>query len=433
AGQHEGDMDDLTIPAFPAASAADPVRGRFTGPMPVYRRLMIRGAFLQVLTLGIYRFWLTTDMRRFLWANTEVGGESAEYTGTAIELLIGFLIAIAILVPIFVLIALAGLSLGPAGQFAGLVGYVILGVLGQYAYFRARRYRLTRTVFRGVRLHQTGSAWRYAFRSILWGIAIVFTLGLAYPFAQASLERYKLSRTWYGDLQGAFAGSGAVLLLRGLLLWLILLVPVIATIAYAIETVDWHSIAAGLRSGAARDPGFFQSNAAFKRAAGAVFGAFGWFFLAVVVLYPAFQAIVLRWWLNGLRIGSIAVSSRLRMRSVYGAYLRYLGWTTLVTLVGALIFGAIALLIPLLFTTQGIGKEKLGILGAIGGFVAYLALAFCVWIIYQVAVKLRLWRIMADSVEITGFKAIENVRADATVASSAVGEGLVDALGAGGM
>jgi hypothetical protein len=426
-------MDDLTIPALPAASAVDPVRGRFTGLMPPFRRLMIRGAFLKVLTLGIYRFWLITDMRRFQWANTEIGGESAEYTGTAIELLIGFLIAIAILVPIFVLIALAGLSLGPAGQFAGLVGYVILGVLGQYAYFRARRYRLTRTVFRGVRLHQTGSAWRYALRSILWGIAIVFTLGLAYPFAQASLERYKLSRTWYGDLQGAFAGSGAVLLLRGLLLWLILLAPVVATIAYAIKTVDWHSIAAGFRSGAAREPGFFRSNAAFQGAASAVFGAIGWFILAAVVLYPAFQAIVLRWWLNGLRIAGSVVSSRMRMRSVYGAYLRYLGWTMLVTFVGLLTFGVSAVMITLILKSSGISEDALAVLAAIGGFVAYLALAFCVWIIYQVVVGLRLWRIMVDSVEITGFEAIENVRADATAASSAVGEGLVDALGAGGM
>jgi uncharacterized protein DUF898 len=426
-------MDDLTIPALPAASAVDPVRGRFTGPMPPFRRLMIRGAFLKVLTLGIYRFWLITDMRRFQWANTEIGGESAEYTGTAIELLIGFLIAIAILVPIFVLIALAGLSLGPAGQFAGLIGYVVLGVLGQYAYFRARRYRLTRTVFRGVRLHQTGSAWRYAFRSILWGIAIVFTLGLAYPFAQASLERYKMSRTWYGNLQGAFAGSGAVLLLRGLLLWLILLAPAVATIAYAIETVDWHSAAAGFRSGAARDPGFFRSNAAFQSAASAVFGAIGWFTFAAVVLYPAFQAIVLRWWLNGVRIGSIVVSSRMRMRSVYGAYLRYLGWTMLVTFVGLLTFGVTAVIISLILKSSGIGEDALAVLAAIGGFVAYLALAFCVWIIYQVVVGLRLWRIMVDSVEITGFEAIDNVRADAAAASSAVGEGLVDALGAGGM
>ena len=61
----------------------------------------MRGAVLLMFTLGIYRFWLTTDVRRFLWSNTEVAGESFEYTGTARELLLGFLIAVAILVPLY--------------------------------------------------------------------------------------------------------------------------------------------------------------------------------------------------------------------------------------------------------------------------------------------------------------------------------------------
>ena len=44
---------------------------------------------------------------------------------------------------------------------------------------------------------------------------IGLTLGLAYPFAQASLERFKLHNTCYGDLQGHFVGSGMRLFFRG--------------------------------------------------------------------------------------------------------------------------------------------------------------------------------------------------------------------------
>ena len=54
-----------------------------------------------MVTLGIYRFWLVTDVRRFLWSNTEIAGEPLEYTGTALELLLGFLVAIALLIPIY--------------------------------------------------------------------------------------------------------------------------------------------------------------------------------------------------------------------------------------------------------------------------------------------------------------------------------------------
>ena len=48
------------------------------------------------MTLGLYRFWLFTDMRQYLWSNTVSDGESLEYTGTPVELLLGFLIAIGI-------------------------------------------------------------------------------------------------------------------------------------------------------------------------------------------------------------------------------------------------------------------------------------------------------------------------------------------------
>jgi uncharacterized membrane protein YjgN (DUF898 family) len=92
--------------AVPTAQPSLAARFRLpTGPIQFlgfdkdYWRLWIRGSFLLALTLGIYRFWLTTDTRRFLWSNTEVLGEPLEYTGTARELLIGFLIAVAILIP----------------------------------------------------------------------------------------------------------------------------------------------------------------------------------------------------------------------------------------------------------------------------------------------------------------------------------------------
>src|SRR5918996_520020 len=93
------------VPLAPAAPAPPAGTGtaRFLGSEASYWRLMIRGAVLLLFTLGIYRFWLATDQRRFLWANPEISGDALEYTGTARELLIGFLVAIAVLVPIYVL------------------------------------------------------------------------------------------------------------------------------------------------------------------------------------------------------------------------------------------------------------------------------------------------------------------------------------------
>lgn len=140
---------------------------RFLGQRRSYWRLLIRGTVMLFVTLGIYRFWLVTDVRRFLWSNTEIAGETLEYTGTALELLLGFLVAISLLIPVYSGIFLAALDLGILGKLSGVIAFATLGLLGQYAIYRARRYRLTRTIYRGLRFHQEGSAWGYAFRAVL--------------------------------------------------------------------------------------------------------------------------------------------------------------------------------------------------------------------------------------------------------------------------
>src|SRR5437660_9257867 len=140
---------------FDAPAEAGPApplsRGRFSGNERAFWRLLIRGAVLLLVTLGIYRFWLATDVRRFLWSNTEISSDGLEYVGTARELLLGFLIAIALLVPINVAFFLAAFSRGVIGHISGLLALLAVAVLGQLAVYRARRYRLTRTVYRGIR------------------------------------------------------------------------------------------------------------------------------------------------------------------------------------------------------------------------------------------------------------------------------------------
>ena len=278
AGNRDGNCQPCADPVLKRASAfsggiATSGGVRFLGQRRSYWRLLVRGAALVMVTLGIYRFWLATDVRRFLWSNTEIAGEALEYTGTALELLLGFLIAIALLIPIYAAFFLAALDLGLLGQLSGTIAFAALFVLGQYAIYRARRYRLTRTVYRGLRFHQKGSAWAYAFRATLWWIATALTVGLAYPFQLASLERYKMRNTFYGDLAGRFEASGFILFLRGLPMWLLFFVPL-----------------------AFGNPGL-GSAIVFAMLMGVVSITFA------ALLYPAFQTLILRWWASGLHFG----------------------------------------------------------------------------------------------------------------------------------
>jgi uncharacterized membrane protein YjgN (DUF898 family) len=77
-------------------------RVEFTGTRSELFGILIRGYLLMVPTVGIYRFWVTTWKRRFYWQNTVLDGEPLEYTGNALQLLIGFLFALAFFLPIYI-------------------------------------------------------------------------------------------------------------------------------------------------------------------------------------------------------------------------------------------------------------------------------------------------------------------------------------------
>lgn len=433
----------------PAAQSVPVARFRLpTGPIRFfglerdYWKLLIRGSVLLAVTLGIYRFWLTTDMRRFLWSNTEVLGEPLEYTGTGRELLIGFLIAVAILIPFSISIFLLALLLATlfeqelVQQLAGVIGFVLVTALGHFAVYRARRYRLTRTVYRGVRFHQTGSGWHYALLAVCWWTIVILTLGLAYPIAQSRLERFKMRNTWLGNLQGRFEGSAAKLFIRGLFMWLVIVGPLVASLAAIVALTDvtaLQELAGGDEEAFRR---FGEAHPAIAAAFGLAIGAVVWSMLAGLLLYPVFQAMVLRWWASGLRFGEMAASSNLRTGEVYGTYLRYVGWSIVFSTIGTIAVLIVVALVALALQVTGLLKnsqitESLEIVGIASAVAVYVIFALGYAAIYQVKVKLGLWRAIANSTGLSNPAALETVSSVGAPAS-AVGEGLADALNVGG-
>ncbi len=251
-------------------------------------RLVRRGAMLELFTAGFYRFWLATDMRSMLWSGTSLEDDPFEYTGTAKELLIGFLFALAILAPIYLVYFLIGIEAERAKAFASVPLVLFFYAFGQFAIFRARRYRATRTVWRGVRLWMTGSGWAFSWRACLWSLFALVTLGLAEPWREAALERYKMRHLHYGDLSGRFEGTGWDLFKRGWWLW-----AVPALIIGLSITFSAHVIARVLPS---------------------------LLIIAAPFIYAAYRAILWRWWISGIRIGEVRFESDLRADALVGLY-----------------------------------------------------------------------------------------------------------------
>jgi uncharacterized membrane protein YjgN (DUF898 family) len=415
---------DAADPAAQATQSALAGVARFVGRGKTFWRLLSSGGVLLLFTLGIYRFWLTTDIRRYLWSNTELAGDSFEYSGTAYELLLGFLIALAALLPLYVVFFL--LTLAPGNTWS-LLSLLVLIFLGQYAVYRARRYRLTRTIYRGVRFHQTGSALLYSVCAVLWWALIILSAGLAYPFAQSQLEHFKMRHTFFGNLPGRFEGSGWHLLLRGLPLWACTVVPfAIGTVA-VILAIDWSALSTSSEP-AVHTVGIERGGPAGIDLIVAVTGA--WLLASFALLYPIFQAILLRWWVSGLRFGNVAVKSRLRIARVFGVYAQFFGYATLFTAVVGTLVGVGAF--GLSKIAGGVSSMRGEIVTTVLSLGAYAAIALGYWTIYQATVKLGVWRCVIESLEISNSAVLEQVAA-AGEAASPVGEGLADALNMGGI
>ena len=54
----------------------------YTGQRGALFGLAFKTALLTVLTLGIYRFWAKTRIRRYVWSSVSIDGDRLEYTWT---------------------------------------------------------------------------------------------------------------------------------------------------------------------------------------------------------------------------------------------------------------------------------------------------------------------------------------------------------------
>lgn len=183
-------------------------------------RLAAVNALLTLATLGVYRFWARSRYRRFLWRETRVLDEPFEYTGRGMHLFLGFLIAVAIVVPVTTGLNLAATLDADRQGLYGFVSGALLFFLLEVGLYRARRYRLGHTLWRGIRFDQSRSGVLYAIIAIGGSVVVGLTAGLANPWLETALQRERWRNTWFGNQRFAFEGSAWPLFWR----WLVVLV-----------------------------------------------------------------------------------------------------------------------------------------------------------------------------------------------------------------
>lgn len=171
-----------------------------------YIGLVLLNVLLNIVTLTLYRFWGKTAIRRRLWAETSLDGETFEYSGRGMELFIGFLIAtFTVFLPIILIFSAAQFFLDPISMSLVILPmYVVIFLLAFAAIFLARRYQLSRTQWRGIRLGMDGSAWGYGFFCLGQVLLTGITLGWWGPTGRQRMARRLWKGARYGDTHFEF-------------------------------------------------------------------------------------------------------------------------------------------------------------------------------------------------------------------------------------
>ena len=205
-------------------------------PQPGLGRLTIVNFLLNVLTLSVYRFWAKTKVRRHIWGCIHVNGEPLEYTGRGIELFLGaLLITIILVLPIIFGAFFLSLTFGPESpQLIGFQMLVLLitTVLWGGAKYLARRYQLSRTLWRGIRFSLAGSAMVYSL--LFFGALLLrgMSFGWATPFMNLHLQEQMTASTLFGDRRFRFMGRAGPLYPSFALCWIVTLVAVIVVVVF---------------------------------------------------------------------------------------------------------------------------------------------------------------------------------------------------------
>ena len=185
--------------------------------------LSFKNLILTILTLGIYRFWAKTAVRRRLWQAVRVNGQPLEYTGTGKELFLGAIIAgLIIFVPTVAYVLALMFVFGPDSMMVDLLMiplYVFFFFLVGVAVYRAMRYRLRRTLWRGIRGTMTGSPWRYGWTYFWTALTVPLTLGWSIPWRSVKLARLFTSDMSFGNRNFRFDGSWKALLGPFAVMW----------------------------------------------------------------------------------------------------------------------------------------------------------------------------------------------------------------------
>ena len=192
----------------------------FSGSGSKYFGIWLTNLLLTIATLGVYSAWAKVRRLRYFRGNTWLDGHAFDFHGRGGRILLGRLIALALLAA-FQFATSFGLSFGIAGG-----GLLLLAA--PWLAIASLRFRAHNTSYRGIRFEFQGRYAKAFSAYALWSGLSAVSLGILAPYASRAQQQYSIRRHGWGgrsfdtalrtsELYGAmcvvvFAGLGGGLL-----------------------------------------------------------------------------------------------------------------------------------------------------------------------------------------------------------------------------
>jgi len=195
---------------------------------------------LTIVTLGIYRFWATTREREYLWNKTDFIDERLEWTGKGMELFVGFIMAFLLIGLPLIVIQLISQGLIFRGEailaaVMTLMMFLLLFYLTGVAYFRALRYRLSRTYWRGIRGGSDDPGFQYGVAYMWKSVLGWLPIFLGVPWAMISLWNDRWNAMSFGPHRFSATAEWKPLMKRYLLFYLVPFLVFIGAVVFGIS------------------------------------------------------------------------------------------------------------------------------------------------------------------------------------------------------
>ena len=190
----------------------------------LWRLIMVQlsNILFSLVTLGVYRFWGRTRLRRRIWQSVSITDSTLIYHATGLELFLSNLVSMIVLAPVGLTFYLVWTWRAPWGLEAAallcLGGGVVLFFWLMGTYLRTRFWAV-KTTWRGIRGILGGAAWQFALVGLLHGLLTLVTLGFWLPNLHMAIRGMIAQRASVGNLSLAWERTSQNLFSTWIFAW----------------------------------------------------------------------------------------------------------------------------------------------------------------------------------------------------------------------